>query len=1205
MRSKGNSMTKKILCSLVLTMLLFGLMVISAAAKVDPKLDANDASGRIDQFNLNKLSRQDLRIDAEASASTSRRIPLGATSVSAGIGIGEVVDNTWFDFQDYMHNGHFVGSGNDVTDDAHADVGVEVHFTYEELPSIDTLTQPNYYKAGYNFYNATNAGGTNWPEGQEAGCQLDGLHEHGAARQPNLAMMPDGRVAFAANSNMRSEHNGEEDSTTGLDNQIFFQQDKSSFNRCYWDSTANTSVVPSAIYEVGWVTADDDDPGSAQPRAMETQIIGTDTIIHLLMFEGGGRADLPGYPVLETHTFSTISYFRKVGSGTPGTWSAATVIDTNSWYGAGIAASPFDAKVTIATSKVSLLGRLQENESDRDVYFTESPDGGLNWPALTNLTDYPRNAPSYTAGLEIDLMYDSRGYLHIVWAAQPCPADPYRGGYHWPDFARDFFHWSNAITGTSAGGTISMIQYASFDVNPAACSFGGYNAAQLAWFNLTECDGNLYALYNMWHFRVLELGIVPEAYDDCPETIENTTHSANAEIVLNVSSTLDGLLWDAPRNLTNTYTPGCDSLGGEGGPCGHEYKPGAERYALDPTGLGTLTWPTASLVDPGPLVGLPAYTGDRYFNAMYIDDQYPGEYSVGNISEFPFFNSMKWLRIACVNPVEAPQIDATPTSLAWPRWQRYNEDSAYTITVTNQGNVSLVISEIATSGEAWLGTSVGSMTVSAGASPDNQSTFDIDVNTAGFSAPQFLDGEVYLISNVEPTAPATVDTLTVTVHLLVADTVEPVVWDTVATSSAWDDKSATASGDNTALAMSNFGEMGQNGQLGVNLDFGVDGNDPGTRGRDSMYLYTGSMFLMRDDGGSISLTTSIQQTDQATSGATNLGYPTDYSFDAVPDGGTMSGGVRNDGGGDIYDSVYTGRMASRDTAVYVERTFYAPRNQSSTIPNFVVVKSKVFTGTKGAQSGLSIGDVMDWDIPTDEPPKNVSATSILGDVTYMQGTVHPESTFTWDNSQRYAAEAMMGWATTNVTGDCSGDSRDYHGSFGTFQPMMDDTLIAPGVNEPNAQMWWDSVNTYDYNSGNSSDTDQTMWMTYMHDFSLTDSDTLYFYTAFAMVKQGTVGDLEATITAAYNFYYGTIRGCSEGCCLPPTVGDCDQSGGVDITDISVLIDNQFLTLTPLVCEVEGDVDFSGGVDITDLSVLIDNQFLTLTPLKDCDGNPVP
>lgn len=71
------------------------------------------------------------------------------------------------------------------------------------------------------------------------------------------------------------------------------------------------------------------------------------------------------------------------------------------------------------------------------------------------------------------------------------------------------------------------------------------------------------------------------------------------------------------------------------------------------------------------------------------------------------------------------------------------------------------------------------------------------------------------------------------------------------------------------------------------------------------------------------------------------------------------------------------------------------------------------------------------------------------------------------------------------------------------------------------------------------------------------------------------------------------------CCIPPSVGDVNQSGIVDITDISVMIDNQFLTLSPLVCLAEGDIDGSGITDITDLSILIDNQFLTLTPLPPC------
>jgi len=73
----------------------------------------------------------------------------------------------------------------------------------------------------------------------------------------------------------------------------------------------------------------------------------------------------------------------------------------------------------------------------------------------------------------------------------------------------------------------------------------------------------------------------------------------------------------------------------------------------------------------------------------------------------------------------------------------------------------------------------------------------------------------------------------------------------------------------------------------------------------------------------------------------------------------------------------------------------------------------------------------------------------------------------------------------------------------------------------------------------------------------------------------------------------------KGCCLPPTVGDIDQSGVVDISDIQLIIDNQFITLTPLDCEAEGDVDFSGVVDVSDIQILIDNQFITLTPLPPC------
>jgi len=73
----------------------------------------------------------------------------------------------------------------------------------------------------------------------------------------------------------------------------------------------------------------------------------------------------------------------------------------------------------------------------------------------------------------------------------------------------------------------------------------------------------------------------------------------------------------------------------------------------------------------------------------------------------------------------------------------------------------------------------------------------------------------------------------------------------------------------------------------------------------------------------------------------------------------------------------------------------------------------------------------------------------------------------------------------------------------------------------------------------------------------------------------------------------------ENCCIPPTVGDVNQSGNVDITDISVMIDHQFLSLAPLVCTEEGDIDFSREIDITDLQIMVDYQYLTLDPFPPC------
>jgi hypothetical protein len=81
-----------------------------------------------------------------------------------------------------------------------------------------------------------------------------------------------------------------------------------------------------------------------------------------------------------------------------------------------------------------------------------------------------------------------------------------------------------------------------------------------------------------------------------------------------------------------------------------------------------------------------------------------------------------------------------------------------------------------------------------------------------------------------------------------------------------------------------------------------------------------------------------------------------------------------------------------------------------------------------------------------------------------------------------------------------------------------------------------------------------------------------------------------------------------GCCVDPTVGNIDGSADelVTMSDLTVLIDHLFITLSPLACLQEADLDQSGGrypqeTDITmsDLTVMIDHLFITLATLPSC------
>lgn len=79
-----------------------------------------------------------------------------------------------------------------------------------------------------------------------------------------------------------------------------------------------------------------------------------------------------------------------------------------------------------------------------------------------------------------------------------------------------------------------------------------------------------------------------------------------------------------------------------------------------------------------------------------------------------------------------------------------------------------------------------------------------------------------------------------------------------------------------------------------------------------------------------------------------------------------------------------------------------------------------------------------------------------------------------------------------------------------------------------------------------------------------------------------------------------VKICLPECCVNLTGNvDCDPGDGSDISDLSALIDNLYISFVPLCCTAEANVDGQPGIDISDLSALIDYLYISFTRPAAC------
>jgi len=168
--------------------------------------------------------------------------------------------------------------------------------------------------------------------------------------------------------------------------------------------------------------------------------------------------------------------------------------------------------------------------------------------------------------------------------------------------------------------------------------------------SLGECDGRLYAVFSSFN---------DPAYgttDDCCASA-GQVYGANGEVYLTISNDLSGYFWDAPRNLSNSYTPLCDT-----GSCADDRFASVARMESDDAQFpGSETWPVAATYDPSG-----SYTGTKFLHVFYEADRYPGTPIFGASSGPYTLNEMLWIRLACVPPVPEASLQLQPAFICAP-----------------------------------------------------------------------------------------------------------------------------------------------------------------------------------------------------------------------------------------------------------------------------------------------------------------------------------------------------------------------------------------------------------------------------------------------------------------------------------------------------------------------------------------------------------
>ena len=1042
-----------------------------------------------------------------------------SNSVSPGTRVGI----TWYEKQHNGTVGRQVDWGTDIDHD------LSIHFLWTRLPTSN-IAQSRAY--AYNFVTSNQ----------------DTIYEETLIQSTNEYA---GYVCLDVTTDNRAVAGGHNNEGDGYSCHFYWDYDP------LWAFFSINSRVPD---DVQLWQAQNGGEYTIWPKMRYQDIPGQTPVLHAF-----AQTSMP-----DAADPQAIYYFRKVGADDTGDWDYPPyIVDTIFNISQDVACSNVDGKVALVWNAnrcpdLSTCDTCSDNtgnvaegsvQLDNDLYYQLSYDYGATWQPRVNVTKYREGEAGFRLYTDLSALITADNDLHIGWSGRVWPANPDAEGV---GFDCAMFHWGENLgfnTSHPDGltrGNIATVETMFWD--QTTCNGGSWmmNGAKMS---ISECDGKLYFLW-------VQFNDIPNGVeDDCAQRGidgSDVSGSANGELFMSVSSD-GGWSWDEPRNLTNTYSPGCDSADGLGGRCQAEVWPNMARHG---TNL-TFATETQTIID---LSG--GYTGDYYLDVQYIDD--PDAGSIVSDEGSWQMADVRWFRVACVDPVPNPNLVFSPWQIHYPTHTGLGVQLDTAIALTNHGNgdvnFSITIEED-TGPTGWLTVSG----LESGFVPyGGDTTFGtLHLNTGGIVNvdPTFLSGQIIFEGNFL-TSP---DTLPIA--LVVTDNFVEIEHDTLYADDA-------TKAPYLALTIGNNGNYGNRGQGHVNLDYFDYGDcdvydeeieDDPYPGDASVYLYDGSPIICWDAGDSI----ECQYSMYGETWLNGRGF--------IPQGWHYEKPDWIDG--NCSANILGASFITRDTSILLEQYFFAPVDIDD--PQFMIKAMRVTNLTVSPITGLAIGEAIDWDVPSDSGVWNSSSFDGTRSLIYQQGSEFNQDTECMENDQRYAGIAV---ASVIV----NGSSQPFWGMY----TMDNSTQVFPDSTFDADSLWYYMENNTGYTVSDTTEGDLHTVATYVWDHTLGVGDELLVLTVLVTGKNG-VADFRDAVDEGLFWVW-----CNEPCACCVIMGDVDHDGdGPNIADLVYLVNFMFNggPPPPCVCPAwyypETDIDGNGsGPDIADLIYLVNYMF---------NGGPAP